>query len=394
MNEYIKRDEESITSYWIRLYKNRKSYGLTFKECGQLMNEVTGEDWNEAKWRREMEGFLKVSEYLQQENPTGLNSNELQEIQEEKLELEKEKIKMRDQRRMMNTRIRELARLEHLEDYLKENIESIEPINIPVNEKQEQEEKEATILLSDWHIGSKIDNSFNKYNFNIAKQRVAKIKEKTLNTVIKENITTLNIVNLGDMISGLIHVSTRLNNEEDVIEQIVKVTELLKDFIGEFLQLGINVKYYNVIGNHSRTIANKKEITGIEENFEKLILTMLDTTFSQYLNYTSFGCKDGFIESEIKGKKIIYAHGDLDSNRNAPYKLPQLLSYVPNYLFTGHIHHDVSKDFGTTLSIVNGSVMGLDGYAVSGRFASRPMQKLVLFDNNGDIDYIKNIYLD
>ncbi|KAG0417411.1 SPBc2 prophage-derived uncharacterized protein YonJ, partial [Dictyocoela muelleri] len=130
MNEYIKRDEESVTSYWIRLYKNRQSYGLTFKECGDLMNEVTGSSWNEAKWRREMEGFLKVSEYLQQENPTGITSSELQEIQEEKLELEKEKVKMRDQRRIMNTRIREMARLEHLEDYLKENIESIEPINI------------------------------------------------------------------------------------------------------------------------------------------------------------------------------------------------------------------------------------------------------------------------
>ena len=391
--DYVKRKEESLVSYWIRLYKNRSIYGLTFAECGELMNEVSGENWSEARWRRTIQNYLEIQDYLDQENPTGVNQDILQEIEDQKLELEKEKIKMRDQRRELRTRLREFARLEHLEQYLKENIESIEPINIPINKNQEQKEKEATILLSDWHIGSKIDNSFNKYDFDIAKQRVAKIKEKTFDTVTKENITTLNIVNLGDMISGLIHVGTRLSNEENVIEQIVKATELLKDFIREFLQLGINVKYYNVIGNHSRSVANKKDVGDIEENFEKLILTMLDITFNQYSNYTSFGCRDGFIESEIKGKKIVYAHGDLDSNKNAPYRLSQLLSYVPNYLFTGHIHHDVSKDFGTTLSIVNGSVMGLDGYAVGGRFASRPMQKLVLFDDNGDIDYIKNIYL-
>ena len=44
MNEYLKRKEESITSYSIRLYKNRKNYGLTFQECGDLLNEVSGED--------------------------------------------------------------------------------------------------------------------------------------------------------------------------------------------------------------------------------------------------------------------------------------------------------------------------------------------------------------
>lgn len=347
--DYVKRNEEGITAYWIRLYKNKQLYGLTFAECGQLMNDVTGENWSEAKWRRPIEHYLEITSYLEEENPAGLTNDALVEIELAKEELKKEKVKYSDQKRENMSTLRKLARLEHLEEYLKENIESIEPVNIPINKNQEQKEKEATILLGDWHIGSKIDNSFNKYDFDIAKQRVAKIKEKTFDTVTKENITTLNIVNLGDMISGLIHVGTRLSNEENVIEQIVKATELLKDFIREFLQLGINVKYYNVIGNHSRAVANKKDVGDIEENFEKLILTMLDITFNQYSNYTSFGCRDGFIESEIKGKKIIYAHGDMDKNTNAAMRLPQLFGYVPNYLFTGHIHHDVSKDFGTTL---------------------------------------------
>ena len=94
-NEYLKKSEESITSYWIRLYKNRQAYGLTFAECGALMNEVTGTDWNEAKWRREMEGYLKVSEYLSEENPTGVSSDVLEEIELEKIELQKQQIKMR-----------------------------------------------------------------------------------------------------------------------------------------------------------------------------------------------------------------------------------------------------------------------------------------------------------
>ena len=111
MNEYIKKDYESLISYWIRLYKNREAYGLTFKECGQLMNEVSGEDWNEAKWRRPIEGYFQVNGYLQEENPSGLDTLELQEIQDEKLELQKEKLKFRDQKREFNNKLRRMAQI-------------------------------------------------------------------------------------------------------------------------------------------------------------------------------------------------------------------------------------------------------------------------------------------
>ena len=392
MNEYIKRKEESITSYWIRLYKNRQAYGLTFQECGDLMNEVTGSEWNEAKWRREMEGFLKVSEYLQQENPTGITSNELQEIQDEKLELQKEKLKFRDQKREFNNKLRRMARLEHLEDYLKEVTEELDPVSLPVEEQQENNGSEAMVVLSDWHLGADFDGRFNKFNSDVARYRINKVKQKTYDKVKKEEIQTLHIANLGDMVHGIIHVSTKIQSEEDVIQQVITASEYLKDFIGTFLQEGIYVKYYNVIGNHGRVTPSKNDVAGIEENFEKLILTILDTAFSQYLNYESIGCQDGLIETEIVGKKLILTHGNFDKNTNAAHRLPQLLGYVPDYIISGHIHHDTSKDFGRTMHIVNPSLIGADDYATSGRFGGRAGQKIITFDEN-DIDSITNIYL-
>ena len=392
MNEYIKKSEESITSYWIRLYKNRQAYGLTFAECGALMNEVSGTDWNEAKWRREMEGFLKVSEYLQKENPTGITSNELQEIQDEKLELQKEKLKFRDQKREFNNKLRRMARLEHLEDYLKEVTENFEGVSLPKTKSNVDDKKEAAIVISDWHIGMKFDGRFNTFNHKVAEQRIAKVKDKTLDTVRKENIDTLHIANLGDMISGSIHVSTRIQAEEDVIQQVIRASEYLKQFIKTFLDEGIQVEYYNIIGNHGRSQSNKSEVAGIEENFEKLILTILDTAFSKYSNYNSTGCRDGIIEVEIAGQKIILAHGDMDKNTNAALRLPQLFAYVPNYIITGHIHHSTSKDFGVTEHIVNPSLIGSDDYATGGRFGGKPGQKLILF-NETDIESITTIKL-
>ena len=392
MNEYIKRKEESITSYSIRLYKNRKNYGLTFQECGDLLNEVSGEDFSEAKWRRPVQHYLEIQEYLEQENPTGVDSDVLEEIELEKIELQKQQIRMRDKKRELNAIIRRQARLENLEDYLKEVTENFEGVSLPKTKSNVDDKKEAAIVISDWHIGMKFDGRFNTFNHKVAEQRIAKVKDKTLDTVRKENIDTLHIANLGDMISGGIHVSTRVQAEEDVIQQVIRASEYLKQFVKTFLDEGIQVKYYNIIGNHGRYQSNKSEVAGIEENFEKLILTILDTAFSNYDNYNSTGCRDGIIETEISGQKIILAHGDYDKSTNAALRLPQLFSYVPNYIITGHIHHSTSKDFGVTEHIVNPSLIGADDYATGGRFGGKPGQKLILF-NETDIESITTIKL-
>ena len=393
MNEYLKKDYESLISYWIRLYKNRQSYGLTFKECGQLMNEVTGEDWNEAKWRREMEGFLKVSEYLQQENPTGITSNELQEIQDEKLELQKEKLKFRDQKREFNNKLRRMARLENLEDYLKEVTEEFEPIKLDDIEKNKKDsDKELLVGLSDWHIGMSINSKFNTFNKEIAIKRLSKLQQKTMDKVLKEDIQTIHIANLGDLIHGLIHVSARVSSEENTIEQVITASEMVKGFIKPFLDLGIQVEYYNICGNHSRIVANKSESGGEEESFEKLILTIIDTAFSRYSNYNSTGSEFGMIEVNIKNEKVVLAHGHLDKGNGIVNKLPQMLGYPPTLVLTGHFHSESIKDYGVTTHIISGALCGSDDYATNLRLAGKPSQKMLVITDDG-IEENNTIYL-
>ena len=393
MNEYIKRNEESITSYWIRLYKNRKSYGLTFQECGDLMNEVTGSEWNEAKWRREMEGFLKVSEYLQKENPTGITSNELQEIQDEKLELQKEKLKFRDQKREFNNKLRRMARLEHLEDYLKEVTEELEPIELDsVKKNKKHSDKELLVGLSDWHIGMSINSKFNTFNKEIAIKRLSKLQQKTMDKVLKEDIQTIHIANLGDLIHGLIHVSARVSSEENTIEQVITASEMVKGFIKPFLDLGIQVEYYNICGNHSRIVANKSESGGEEESFEKLILTIIDTAFSRYSNYNSTGSEFGMIEVDIKNEKVVLAHGHLDKGNGIVNKLPQMLGYPPTLVLTGHFHSESIKDYGVTTHIISGALCGSDDYATNLRLAGKPSQKMLVITDDG-IEENNTIYL-
>ena len=392
-NEYLKKSEESITSYSIRLYKNRKSYGLTFQECGDLLNEVSGEDFSEAKWRRPVQHYLEIQEYIEQENPTGVSSDTLEEIELEKIELQKQQMKMRDQRRLMNTELRKMARLEHLEDFLKNTTEEFEPIKLKdIKKDVTNNEKELLVGLSDWHIGMSINSKFNTFNKEIAINRLSKLQQKTMDKVVKENIQTVHIANLGDLIHGLIHVSARVSAEENTIEQVITAANMVKEFIKPFLDLGIQVEYYNICGNHSRIVANKSESGGEEESFEKLILTIVDTAFSQYKNYNSTGSEFGMIEVNIKNEKIVLAHGHLDKGNGIVNKLPQMLGYPPTLVFTGHFHSELLKDYGITTHIISGALCGSDDYATNLRLAGKPSQKILIITDDG-IEENNTIYL-
>lgn len=391
MTEYLKKKEETFKEYYIRLYKDKDVLGLTFKDIGTLLNEVSGNEYNEAKWRRPYEGFVQFKEMFGEGIISHSEQEILAEIHFEREELEKEKVRARDQKREQRAMLRRMARLEHLSDYLEEALEELEPVNMPVA-LQSTSNNEGMVVLSDWHLGAVYNGRFNDFNLEIAKERIQKVKQKTLEKVKYEGLDKLHIANLGDMVHGLIHVSTKIQSEEDVIQQIITASDILTDFVKEFADLGLEIEYYNVIGNHGRVTPNKNEVAGVEENFEKLILKYLEISFAKYDNVKLTGCQDGLIETEIVGKKFVLTHGNFDRQANSAYRLPQLLGYVPDYIISGHTHHDFQKDFGRTMIIVNPSLIGADDYAASGRYGGRAGQKFIVFNEN-DIDSITTIQL-
>lgn len=393
MSEYLKKEHESITGYSIRLYRNREAYGLTFVEIGKLLNEVTGQNFSEAKYRRPIQHYIEIADYLKQENPSGLSNAELEAIEEEKLTLRKEKLKFMDQKREFNGRLRQMARLEHLEEYLQEVVSEIEPIKLPLNNDNEVSEKEAMVVISDEHVGMVINSKFNTYNIEIAKERMTKLKNETMRKVKKENITKLHIAHLGDGTHGAIHTTARIESEENNIQQIITLANMLEAFIEDFLQEGIEVEFYSVAGNHTRSMPNKKESLGTAENFERLITVFLEKSFKQFDNFNFTDDDEGLIVLNIKGKTIVLAHGDLDKGNGVVTKLNDMLRISIDYLFTGHVHNFFIKEHGNAIQFGVGSMCGLDSYAINGRFSGRPSQLILTFDENG-VDDLKSIYFD
>lgn len=392
--EFMRKKSEDIVDYMIRLYDNRAKYDLSNQEVADLLNREDATEYDESRWRKIYQAWDNVfADYVAKnfENADSYNQNILDKYTLAQAETKKANMRLADVNREYQKMLRSSARFENLAEKLIEGVQQITPPTDSQFALAESQDKELLVLLNDIHLGMKIDNRFNKYNIEIAQDRLKQVKERVYKTVKKEEIELLHIANLGDAIHGTIHASAKLQSEEDAIQQIIKASEMLIDFLKTFLDLGVHVNYYNIVGNHGR-LSKKGEEVSAEENFEKLILTILDASLSKYTNYTSEGCRDGFIETHIAGQDVILTHGNFDSHNNSAHRLPQLLGYLPDLICSGHVHHMLQKDFGTTLIEVSPSLSGLDEYATAGRFAGKAGQKMILFEDK-EISYTSTIYV-
>ena len=75
-------------------------------------------------------------------------------------------------------------------------------------------------------------------------------------------------------------------------------------------------------------------------------------------------------------------HGDKDSLSNIKLHSVNLLGRVPDRIYFGHIHHMNIKDDNGTEIVVNGSISGIDEFAMSLRCNTKPYQVLQVFDND------------
>lgn len=378
-----KKKSESFTDYHIRLFENKDEYGIDKYKIADLLNKEFGTSYDESKWRKDYAQFLKWKDYLVKQN---LDDEIVKKHEELRIESQKEKIRKQDQKREYTKLIRNSARFEKIRDDIIKGVSELEnkkPLTFEDNNFFSSD-KEGLVLFSDWHFGMNVDNSFNKYNKDIFNERVEKLVNKTIEYGKRNEINTLHIAQLGDLISGSIHVSTRVQSNEDLIEQIQYVSETLAEVIAKLANEFNEIKYYNVIGNHGR--AGHKNDVGIKENFEYLVTWYLEARLKGFNNVDLVSDDDGMILAQIKNQKIVFVHGNYDRVDNVAKNLPQMLGYVPNLIISGHIHHNYEKEHGMTTVITNGSLIGADDYATQKRYMAKPSQRFLVFDENEGLE--------
>ena len=239
--------------------------------------------------------------------------DEIDRLEQLKKEVYKEKIKYQDARREYRKELTSEARFENLIDVLKAEIINLDELPLyHYGERVEKNKKpkDAILALSDWHIGAMVDTQWNCYSIDIAKERMEQLLNKVKRYILNYNITNLVVEINGDMVHGLINVSNRVQSEEDVVSQIIIVSDMLSYFINELKPYVRNLKIVTTLGNHGRLIPNKKESIN-KENMEMLIPEFLKLKLDKDINILTSNGLD-FIKYKIGDRVICLSHGQYD----------------------------------------------------------------------------------
>ena len=325
----------------------------------------------------------QVAQYYINKSTQELTADMIAKIQTAKDEEYKERVRLQDARREYNKTLREDARFANLVDVMKEQINDLPTIDFGYNGIDHKTGVKAALLVSDLHYGATSDNVLNLYNIEVCNERMQTLLNKTIHYCTIHHVDEL-FVNLGgDLVSGLIHVSGRVEQEEDVITQTMQVAELLSKFIAELSKKVPNIKVVGVQGNHSRVSADRRQSLN-PENFERIIFEYISNRLG--IPVMRNGLED-WVAYNIGDRKIFLEHGDKSSMGSARERAINVLGYVPDDIFVGHFHHmEVIDKHGTDV-VVNGSVMGTDAYAMKHRLHTKPYQILRIYDGDDVCTY-------
>ena len=364
--------KELLSSEKHRDTLRREGYGIALasKVFENKINKIYEEHYKELK---------EVKNEVNKE----ISDKRIKEINNKVLQLEKEKIKLKDQRNDLNAIKRTIARTEHLMECMEDKIEELgkaKPLLGNVELIQQTSEREGVVVLTDIHYGADVDNILDCYNPKICEEKLNYFLVKIIQYAEENKITTLNVLGLGDFITGLIHNINRIDSRLLITEQVINISELIAEFINE-LSKRFYVRYALINGNHSRIVA-EKDNSREEENFTEFIRPFVKSRLRDNRNVEYIEHKDcGIIEVDILGNKCLGIHGDNDRDKNLD-RLIQMYDYPIDYIFRGHFHQAKQFDVNTT-TVICGGAFGSEGYAKKGRLYNKPIQKFVVFDKYG-----------
>lgn len=347
------------------------------------------------KSRQYQKGDIKRNEQLLSgQTINDISFPEFEDKTEEiKQGLYKQQTKTRDYMNAYRAMLREEARVELMKDLIKESVKTLPEIDFEKDVCYDAKaDVEAVLLLSDLHIGCLVDNFFNKFNVEIARRRVHEVVRQTIEYCTKLGVSRLNVLNLGDLIENDLHITARLGQEIDAVEQTMTAAEIIAEAMLELSEAIPEVVYRSCLDNHSRYIMDYKAAKD-EESLVKLI----DWYLEEKLSKTDIKFAEDNLDRHIglfelmNGDKFVFAHGhEIAVNQSCQSYMAATYSYI-RYIALGHWHSTKMKTFQNSKVFVNGSIKGADDYSEKHGLFGEPEQTLLVFEGESLINITINL---
>lgn len=257
------------------------------------------------------------------------------------------------------------------------------------------------LLLSDLHVEEAVNpknvGSTNAYNWDIMESRLDYLFNTWYSEYRGEGKGL--IVIAGDVISGIIHDSLE-NATKPVAEAVHDLAELIfKYILGASVIMPIEVLF--VSGNHERLSSNIKATNkGFDLGY--LFAQILKAKLSISNDVVVEISTTGYIATDVNGRVVGAHHGDHHreaKSEGRTFKVQEAFKNVLNvdvyHILEGHTHKFSYHNTNRGASIVNGSMIGSNNYGhTNGFVALRPSQTIIRFDEFGEVDNVKQVFLD
>jgi len=377
-------DNETLEQCLWRLGSLKKSgqSEITWNHIADFLNEEFNLLYGESAYRKKYKRMAKAAAVKELESI--YDGDYAATTKHQLRELEKQRVRIQEERSAYRKDLRHEAQHEALLEELKAAIEQYEPIHVEV-EPQREQERVLYAMLSDIHFGLAFSSYYNRYNPDIAAQRVMKYAHRLCEIGKEHGVTSICVSLLGDLISGNIHLPIRIENRGNIISQVVGVSELIAEFLHCLAQNFSEVIVTDVSGNHSRLEANPEHALRMER-LDALIPWYCKAKLEN-VNNVKF-CQNEVDPTmsvvNILGKTYVAVHGDFDPDlKSSALKISQLIGKKIDYFLAGHMHiADMRiEDVGF---IRNGAVVtGGDEYTSKKRLFGPATQVCMLVSSQG-----------
>jgi hypothetical protein len=387
-----------------RIGKAKDAGTLTenWPEIAAFLNKTFREDetqyYDSSAYRKKYRNFVTAYEGIFSREK--FTDEEMLTMAEQKRELEKAKVKLRDERLDYQKTVREEARKESLVELVRRVfIDTVVPFDYaPGYTFSGTSKDEMIICLSDLHVGIVCDNYWNQFSTNILRERLHRYLDEIREIQITHSCKKCYLVLGGDNVSGLIHANLRLQNNENVVQQIKIASEYIGNFVNELVKMKAfeEIEVRSVSGNHSRLSQNKDEHLKGEE-LDELIPFYLSLMFAKSDVVKVY--EDSPIDSTINsfttsGNKLFYVvHGDKDSEAKVVSDLTLMVGRKPDGIIMGHRHHNGLDTTHNVKIIQCGCAVGTDDYCVDKRISGEPEQCVFITNSKRTVKCLYDIGL-
>lgn len=385
-----RHSDENLKQWKLRICENYKEYGLSnWNEVAEVINKETGDKKGESAYRKWFTNFNEGRDY--QKEVVAEGNGAIVELELKKIEIMEERKKLQAMKNEIHKKTRIKGRNELMYEHVTAAIENQPSLPLPSFKVLQPNHKQRAAILGfgDEHFGKEFKSLNNEYNEQIYLERMAQLLSETVETIQKESLNELVVLNGADSVEGMaLRVSQLTPLQYGFMDQVIKYSRYKVEWLKE-LSKYVKIKYIHIpSANHTELRlhgTSRGEMP--KEDVERIIATYIHDMLQENERIEVPLFDDGIVDFNLLEFEFVACHGhQIKNKKNAIRDLSQLKRKFYDYMYISHFHHGnmltVGEAAGHNVQVIQlPSVMGSDEYSDSLMTGAKAGANLTIFES-------------